>query len=111
MLNVVEMCLNRLLLRFRHGFIVFFCTFFYLAINLLGCILKSGNLEKPVYPTVLVWKKPGSPWQNYWMFFIILVVGAPLISMTIVWVHRLKNVCCGGSSKKEMEVDLMIQED
>ncbi len=50
--SVVEMGLNKLLLRFRHAVLVLAVSLIYLAINLLGTIMY-GN--KPVYPSVLVW--------------------------------------------------------
>ena len=52
--NLVEMCLNRLLLRFRHAFIVFGFTLVYMGINLLGCLMQGG-LYKQVYPNLVVW--------------------------------------------------------
>jgi len=52
--NVIEMCLNRLLLRFRHALIVFGFTLVYMAINLLGCLM-GGGLGKQVYPNLVVW--------------------------------------------------------
>merc|ERR1711908_95333 len=42
-MNVVEMCLNRLLLRFRHAIVVFGWSIVYLIINFLGCLMQGSD--------------------------------------------------------------------
>jgi hypothetical protein len=50
--SITEMGLNKLLLRFRHGFIVFGVTILYMAINGLGTIMYANV---PVYRNLVVW--------------------------------------------------------
>jgi len=54
--SVLEMGLNKILLRFRHAVLVLAVSLIYLAINFLGTLMY-GKGNKSVYPSVLVWDK------------------------------------------------------
>jgi len=54
--SVIEMGLNKLLLRFRHVVIVAFVCILYMGMNWLGTVMYSNT---PVYPNVLVWPTGG----------------------------------------------------
>jgi len=96
--SIIEMGLNKLLLRFRHVIIVVIVCILYMGVNFLGTIMY-GN--KPVYANVVVW--PDSellPGRNYWnslgLFCCVWCIGTPIVFLLFVVIHRYKFVCCKG---------------
>jgi len=98
------MGLNKLLLRFRHAFIVFMAAVLYMAVNWLGCIMYGG---RPVYASVVVWypnsATPGAgllpdrdEWNSFGLFFCLFVGGMPVLFLLFVLIHRYKFICCKG---------------
>lgn len=106
--NVVEMCLNRVLLRFRHAFVVFGFTVIYMGINLLGTLMQGSDLSEQVYPKLVVWSNPDNIWTQLLMFVTIFCAGTPALSVLFVWIHRLKSSCCAKKGRDKYEVDIKM---
>jgi hypothetical protein len=96
------MGLNKFQLRMRHAVIVFMFSLLYMIINWLGCEMYGG---RPVYPNVLVWEHndtkgskyplPGrDEWDSFLLFFLMFVIGTPLVFLGLALVHKYKLKGC-----------------
>jgi len=96
--SIIEMGLNKLLLRYRHVLIVVVVCILYLGINWLGTVMYG---MKPVYANTIVWPDakliPGRDYWNSLGFFVcIWLMGMPCLFLLFVLIHRYKFVCCKG---------------
>ena len=109
--SIIEICLNKLNLRYRHWVIVLIFCVVYEAINAAGFYWFDRD---PAYPNLLEWdcfeaKETCNLWTNFCMFQTMFIFGMVVFSFLMVTIHRYKIRCCcwkGNSSNSIVKIHM-----
>ena len=101
-LNTLEICMNRVRLSYKNPILVFIFSLIYLIINMFGSFTQYARIGTVVYPDLLEWERANNKWTELFMYMLILLTGAPVLSLIFVKIHNVKADCkWAGSQVRE----------